>query len=1198
MTKTERRLDAFNEQPSDIHDHAKLNTSTAPNEEPSDGFTVPTTGDAHPGAAAVQPRDGIRLEQFQMLNWGTFDRSVQRLKMFSGNTLLTGQIGAGKSTVVDGLTTLFADTSRVTFNLAAGADRRERNLATYVLGTYGRTRDEDTGTNKAETLRTTKTAYSVLLARFTGLPSRATSDTAAVDLRTPRQTGQLSAGVVFWFPENSLNPNKLYFTCPSHLDINEHLVGHRDHRAVRTALRDAGAELFENNYRSYQRSLCRQLNLSSNALKLLVQTISMKQVGNLTGFVREHMLDETTAPAEIAKILDHYADLLRAHELVQEARRQLEKLDALRRDADAYDRAITRIESSRDAEHAVQHRAEQLRATMLEEALAHVQSILPGLRANRDQLAEQVRQAAARFTQNEVAIATHGGAVLREAERELELAQENLQNVAAAAAELQSLAVTLDVAPLEGIADYPRFTSDVDNAATALAGGESAMRDQVFETERAFREANSILKRTQEDYQAAGIAASNVPRDQRQMRDRICAELSLPAADLPYAAELLTVAADAQEWELAAERLLRPFALALLVPPQHYERVATWVDASDLRGRLEYHPVPAGAPVPASVDMRTMASCIEVRPDTFATAWLTSEIARRYDHVRVDAAPDMRGHRRAVTRAGQTKDGSRHVKDDRRHLVGRSNYVLGWDTAVRREAIAAAIPGLEQAVTDAKNVADAAAIRQNQHGERIHAVRQIRERFSDLTAVDIGAAHDRVQQSEEMVASFASDADLAHFLKVKARLEGQMKDLDERRSLAENAVGAAEQTKTEHVAAVTRVQARLEHLSQPDLDDNATEALTEAIAEVPGPDSLDQIGSWQREVSAHLSSRAESARNTRERAGQRLVGHMKDFAKEWPLAVGEIITTDPSSRVDFLSMRDRLELDDLPRYEDNFRTELETNAIHHLARFSVGLEQESRKIAERIDVINNALHDINYRPGTYIKLVADPTTDAMVRDFRNQLEAITGDTMLGDDETYAEIRFLRVKELLNRFAGREGSTAADQSWTAKVTDVRNWFVFSGSERARLDDAEIEHYEDSGGKSGGQKEKLAYTVLAASLSYQYGLAGGRANAFRFVMIDEAFGRGSEESTKFGLELFSRLGLQLLTVTPLQKIQVIENYVDALAYVRPIDPRSQLISMPIEEYRAKRRRHGARAAGNDPYLPAENNSSQDRPAEGAP
>jgi uncharacterized protein YPO0396 len=46
--------------------------------------------------------------------------------------------------------------------------------------------------------------------------------------------------------------------------------------------------------------------------------------------------------------------------------------------------------------------------------------------------------------------------------------------------------------------------------------------------------------------------------------------------------------------------------------------------------------------------------------------------------------------------------------------------------------------------------------------------------------------------------------------------------------------------------------------------------------------------------------------------------------------------------------------------------------------------------------------------------------------------------------------------------------------------VRNWFVFAASERWREDNAEHEHYADSGGKSGGQKEKLAYTVLAASL----------------------------------------------------------------------------------------------------------------------
>jgi uncharacterized protein YPO0396 len=147
----------------------------------------------------------------------------------------------------------------------------------------------------------------------------------------------------------------------------------------------------------------------------------------------------------------------------------------------------------------------------------------------------------------------------------------------------------------------------------------------------------------------------------------------------------------------------------------------------------------------------------------------------------------------------------------------------------------------------------------------------------------------------------------------------------------------------------------------------------------------------------------------------------------------------------------------------------------------------------------------------------------------------------------------------------------DRRWTAKVTDVRNWFLFAASERWRADDSEYEHYSDSGGKSGGQKEKLAYTILAASLAYQFGLEWGesRSRSFRFVLIDEAFGRGSDESAQYGLRLFQQLDLQLLIVTPLQKIHVIEPYVATVGFVHNEGGRSsKLRNLTIEEYRAQK------------------------------
>ena len=119
---------------------------------------------------------------------------------------------------------------------------------------------------------------------------------------------------------------------------------------------------------------------------------------------------------------------------------------------------------------------------------------------------------------------------------------------------------------------------------------------------------------------------------------------------------------------------------------------------------------------------------------------------------------------------------------------------------------------------------------------------------------------------------------------------------------------------------------------------------------------------------------------------------------------------------------------------------------------------------------------INFNPGRFIILEADQNIDAEIRDFQQELRACTEGALTGTQDTeYSELKFLQVKRIIERFRGREGMTEPDKRWTAKVTDVRNWFAFSASERWREDGREHEHYTDSGGKSGGQKEKLAYTI---------------------------------------------------------------------------------------------------------------------------
>ena len=65
--------------------------------------------------AADEQLAGFRLQRLEVFNWGTFDSRVWVLRAEGRNALLTGDIGSGKSTLVDALTTLLIPAHRVAY---------------------------------------------------------------------------------------------------------------------------------------------------------------------------------------------------------------------------------------------------------------------------------------------------------------------------------------------------------------------------------------------------------------------------------------------------------------------------------------------------------------------------------------------------------------------------------------------------------------------------------------------------------------------------------------------------------------------------------------------------------------------------------------------------------------------------------------------------------------------------------------------------------------------------------------------------------------------------------------------------------------------------------------------------------------------------------------------------------------------------
>ena len=96
---------------------------------------------------------GFRLHRLEVYNWGTFDKRVWTLSPNGDNALLTGDIGSGKSTLVDAVTTLLVPAQRIAYNKAAGAEARERTLRSYVLGHYKSERSESGAAAKPVALR-------------------------------------------------------------------------------------------------------------------------------------------------------------------------------------------------------------------------------------------------------------------------------------------------------------------------------------------------------------------------------------------------------------------------------------------------------------------------------------------------------------------------------------------------------------------------------------------------------------------------------------------------------------------------------------------------------------------------------------------------------------------------------------------------------------------------------------------------------------------------------------------------------------------------------------------------------------------------------------------------------------------------------------------------------------------------------------
>jgi len=588
--------------------------------------------------------------------------------------------------------------------------------------------------------------------------------------------------------------------------------------------------------------------------------------------------------------------------------------------------------------------------------------------------------------------------------------------------------------------------------------------------------------------------------------------------------------------------------------------------------RLVYYRIRLDVPQSISGRPHSLAVSekLKIKPKTPFGPWLTSELRQRFSYVCCENWDQFSRETQAITQAGQIKSkGNRHEKDDRFAIDDRRRYILGFSNQKKIDALVANERMLQEDIQFyGKKIADNNK-KQGESQERLNSVAGL-EGITAFADIDARSKEKEIGEKEVRRRKLEEGSDVLQGLQRRLTELEQMKNTQKavydkafaHEVTVKNDIKYLLQEKDGVSAVAAEVVSTMKEVEYPFLEQHKEAALKSKILTRENMTTLER--NYLEWIEGERSALTKEIGQVRDK----IVKAMSSYNNQYAAETREV---DPSidSLSEYGNMLAQLENDGLPRFEKRFKQLLHENTIHQIALFQARLKQEQDTIKNRIEQINDSLCAIDYNEGRYIRLEYDETYDSDIKEFRVQLKACTEGALTGsDNEQYAETKFLQVKALIERFRGRPSETEGDARWTKKVIDVRNWFLFSASERWRETGEEYEHYTDSGGKSGGQKEKLAYTILAASLVYHFGLEGQdvRPQSFRFVVIDEAFLKSSDESARFGLELFKKLDLQLLIVTPLLKIPTIAHFIAHVGFVHHDDVthQSMLRNISIEEY----------------------------------
>ena len=1064
------------------------------------------------------------LTRVRLINWHRFENETID---FSGSVLLSGENGAGKSTILDAIQFVIT-CSKANFNKAAH-EKGARTLNSYIRCKTGREdrpyeRQGSISSHIALEFSDDEKGYPFIVG--------AVMDSASEESEP---------NVNWYLMERCELGDDLFFTGRQVKSVSQFRSTNKGIRQTARTATEARAMM-----------LSRFGRLDDKFFSLIPKALAFKPIHDIKEFVYSYVLDAKVLNIDaLRQNVRSYQELERMLEDVRARIGELENIITRKEEVDNYLRIdcrheyyLARVEQDLIAQEIESAKADKRQAAGRVRHYEHEKKRLARLRDGKEQTIRQLSAELAsdseyqtlmelskRQAALEEAIETDNDAVRQlysAASDAADRAEALLGDIPAEDAEkimlrdyikaLRGLESMLDLTLIHVVvqtvmeykSEHYRLTSD------SLA----ETRIRLTEKENSLRELNGRIRQLEErklDYRPEVLLLESKIREQLRSLGR--------SGDVRILCEQLEIVRE--PWRNAVEGYLNTQRFYLITEPEDFEialsvydqlrsrRMAYGVGLINTAKLAEYDEAPAGS----------LAECV-----SSANIW-----ARRYANMVLgkvhccDSYEDLKNHATAITR--HCMKYQNHVASAIRPeiynkpYIGSGAYKVQLEQALRdREALETEIKGLKDEAARLERLSD--------HLGQTEDI-DVRYRLRDLESLREHEA--QLTDCRDEIRTLKASKTMMHKQLRLDALESEKRVLDSQIEDAAKSLGAAEEKVR---SATERIEAAEWRISE---QEDTVRTLRAGLGDDAEECDKEYLRQTEDREYARYRQNYESARkgNTtrREKAVNLMAESMQVYNSKHDF--GAAPTLD--GYTEFYAEYEKLRNSRLLEYQDKVERARAAAEAEFREQFLARLQENIKQAQNEFRELNKALRDIRFSGEQYeFRFEARKSLKKFYDMIMDDFNVLGGGTLFSG--TFSAAHREAIDELFERLA-------LDDNTSDKVlqeyTDYRTYMDYDI--KITLGDGSYMYYSKvSREKSGGETQTPFYITIAASFMQLYRASIG-GDSIGLVMMDEAFNNMDDSRMSGVLSFMSRSNLQTIIAAPPEKIQYIASEVDRVLLV---------------------------------------------------